>query len=149
MDMKILDLKLRAFGPFLHEQHIDFTNLNDKGMFLINGPTGTGKTSLFDAIVFALYGKGSGKDRDDAKSLRSDYAKEEETYVELKFEANGQIYKIKRQPSFERKSKKGDGYTTQPAKAELYMPDGTIISKPKEVDNKIINNIGHYFDNFI
>ncbi len=139
--MKILDLKLQAFGPFLHAQHIDFTNLNDKGMFLINGPTGTGKTSLFDAIVFALYGKGSGKDRNDAKSLRSDYAKDEDSYVELKFEANGQIYRIKRQPSYERKSKKGDGYTEQPAKVELYMPDGTVISKLKEVDNKIINDI--------
>lgn len=105
--MKILDLKLKAFGPFLKEQHIDFTELNDKGMFLINGPTGTGKTSLFDAIVFALYGKGSGKDRDDGKSLRSDFAKDEEiTYVDLTFEANGQIYRIYRQPPYMRKAKK-------------------------------------------
>lgn len=140
--MKILDLKLRAFGPFLDEQHIDFTKLNDKGMFLINGPTGSGKTSLFDAIVFALYGKGSGKDRNDAKSLRSDYAKEgEETYVELLFEANGKTYKIRRLPAYERKAKKGDGYTEQPARVELYMPDGTVISKLKEVDNKIVNEI--------
>lgn len=140
--MKILDLKLRAFGPFLDEQHIDFTKLNDKGMFLINGPTGSGKTSLFDAIVFALYGKGSGKDRNEPKSLRSDYAKEgEETYVELLFEANGETYKIRRLPAYERKAKKGDGYTEQPARVELYMPDGTVISKLKEVDNKIVNEI--------
>ena len=140
--MKILDLKLKAFGPFLKEQHIDFTELNDKGMFLINGPTGTGKTSLFDAIVFALYGKGSGKDRDDGKSLRSDFAKDEEiTYVDLTFEANGQIYRIYRQPPYMRKAKKGGGLTPEAAKAELYMPDGSVISKPKDVDDKIVNEI--------
>ena len=140
--MKILDLKLKAFGPFLKEQHIDFTELNDKGMFLINGPTGTGKTSLFDAIVFALYGKGSGKDRDDGKSLRSDFAKDEEiTYVDLTFEANGQNYRIYRQPPYMRKAKKGGGLTPEAAKAELYMPDGSVISKPKEVDDKIVNEI--------
>ena len=60
--MKVLDLRLQAFGPFLKEQHINFDNLNDKGMFLINGPTGTGKTTIFDAIVYALYGQGSGSD---------------------------------------------------------------------------------------
>lgn len=140
--MKILDLKLKAFGPFLEEQHIDFTKLNDKGMFLINGPTGTGKTSLFDAIVFALYGKGSGKDRDDGKSLRSDFAKENEiTYVDLTFEANGQIYRIYRQPAYVRKAKKGDGFTSENSKAELYMPDGSIICKPKDVDEKLANDI--------
>ncbi len=140
--MKILDLKLKAFGPFLKEQNIDFTELNDKGMFLINGPTGTGKTSLFDAIVFALYGKGSGKDRDDGKSLRSDFAKDEEiTYVDLTFEANGQIYRIYRQPPYMRKAKKGGGLTPEAAKAELYMPDGSVISKPKDVDDKIVNEI--------
>lgn len=140
--MKILDLKFKAFGPFLEEQHIDFTELNDKGMFLINGPTGTGKTSLFDAVVFALYGKGSGKDRDDGKSLRSDFAKDEDiTYVDLKFEANGQVYRIYRQPAYMRKAKKGGGLTPEAPKAELYMPDGSVISKPKDVDDKIVNEI--------
>lgn len=140
--MKILELKLKAFGPFLKEQYINFSELNNKGMFLINGPTGTGKTSLFDAIVFALYGKGSGKDRDDGKSLRSDFAKDEDiTYVELIFEANGQVYKVYRQPAYMRKAKKGDGFTQESAKAELTMPDGSVISKPKDVDEKIINDI--------
>lgn len=140
--MKILDLKLKAFGPFLSEQHINFTKLNDKGMFLINGPTGTGKTSLFDAIVFALYGKGSGKDRDDGKSLRSDFAKDDEsTFVELTFEANGQIYKIYRQPPYTRKAKKGGGTTQESAKVELYLPDNQVLSKSSDVDNKLINEI--------
>ena len=140
--MKILDLKIKAFGPFLKEQHIDFTELNNKGMFLINGPTGTGKTSLFDAVVFALYGKGSGKDRDDGKSLRSDFAKDGDIpYVDLKFEANGQIYRIYRQPAYMRKAKKGGGLTPEAPKAELYMPDGSVISRPKDVDDKIVNEI--------
>ena len=68
--MKVLDLKFQAFGPFLKEQHIDFTQLNEKGMFLIKGPTGTGKTTIFDAIVYALYGAGSSQDRKDGKNQR-------------------------------------------------------------------------------
>lgn len=142
--MKILDLKLQAFGPFLAPVHIDFTSLNDKGMFLINGPTGTGKTSLFDAIVFALYGKASGNDRDDAKSLRSDFAKDSDiTYVELTFEANGEVYKVKRYPAYDRKKEKGEGTTQVSSKVELYMPDDTVISKLKEADEKLVNDILH------
>lgn len=140
--MKILELTLQAFGPFFKRQYIDFQKLNDKGMFLINGPTGSGKTSIFDAIVFALYGKGSGKDRDDGKSLRSDFAKDDQiTFVDLKFEANGYVYRIYRQPAYMRKAKKGEGFTQESAKAELYLPNNTVISKPKEVDEKIVNDI--------
>lgn len=136
--MKILDLKLQAFGPFLKEQHIPFSTLNDKGMFLINGPTGVGKTSIFDAIVYALYGKGSGEDRNDAKSLRSDFASEDvRTSVELIFEANHQQYKIIRKPAHERSGKK----TPDAPVAELYLPDGRVISKLKEVDDKLVNEI--------
>ena len=140
--MKILDLRLQAFGPFLKEQHIDFESLNDKGMFLINGPTGTGKTSIFDGIVYALYGQGSGSDRDNGKSLRSDFAKDEDiTFVELKFEANGQIYKIRRTGEYTRKAQRGNGIVNVPGTAELTMPDGSIISGTKAVDEKIINDI--------
>ena len=140
--MKVLDLKLQAFGPFVKEQHIPFSILNNKGLFLINGPTGTGKTSIFDGIVYALYGKGSGKDRDDGKSMRSDFAKDDlETFVDLTFEANGQIYRIIRKPAYLRKKTRGEGTTWTNPVAELYMPDGSVISKPTEVDNKIINDI--------
>lgn len=140
--MKIINLKFKAFGPFLKEQCIDFSGLNAKGLFLINGPTGTGKTTIFDAVVFALYGKGSGKDRDDGKSLRSDFAKDDEiTYVELIFEANGQTYKIYRQMAYLRQSKRGEGSTTQEAKVELYMPGGEVISRTKDVEDKIENKI--------
>ena len=140
--MKILDLKMQAFGPFIDEQHIEFTKLNANGMFLINGPTGIGKTSIFDAIVFALYGEGSGKDRENSKSLRSDFAKDDEiTYVELEFEVADQIYRVKRQLEYKRKAKKGDGYTTEQSKDELYMPDGSVISRSKDVNEKIEKEI--------
>lgn len=140
--MKILDLKLQAFGPFLKEQHISFENLNDKGMFLINGPTGTGKTSIFDAIVYALYGQGSGNDRDNGRSLRSDFAKDEDvTYVELTFEANQKIYKILRKGEYYRKKAKGEGLTKVSGAVELTMPDGNIISGDKAVEEKILNEI--------
>ena len=140
--MKLLQLVFQAFGPFVKKQTIDFTILNDKGMFLINGPTGTGKTTIFDAVTYALFGKGSGKDRDDGKSLRSDFANDDEiTYVNLVFEANGHTYRIYRQAPYKRKKQKGEGYTDEPGKVELYMPDNTVVSKVKDVDNKIVNEI--------
>ena len=140
--MKILDLKLQAFGPFLKEQHIPFTSLNDKGMFLINGLTGIGKTSIFDAIVYALYGKASGEDRKDEKSLRSDYAKDEDiTYVDLLFEANGKEYRIVRKAPYKRKALKGNGLVDVPSSVELTLPDKTVLSKSKEVEDKLVNDI--------
>ena len=140
--MRILDLKMQAFGPFLKEQHISFRELNNKGMFLINGPTGSGKTSIFDAIVFALYGKGSGNDREDAKFLRSDFADDDLlTYVDLTFEANGQIYNVKRYPAYTKKNRNG-GNTEVSSKAELTLPNNSsIISGTKNVDNYLEENV--------
>ena len=140
--MKILELRLQAFGPFLSEQHIDFRELNSKGMFLINGPTGTGKTSLFDAVVYALYGAGSGQDRKDGKTLRSDFAKDEDvTFVDLTFEANNQIYRVVRKAPYYRQAKRGSGLTLVTGTAELYLPDGTVISRQSDVDAKLVNDI--------
>ena len=135
--MKPIYLKMSAFGPFLHEETVDFDRISQNGLFLITGQTGSGKTTIFDAITFALYGEASGSNR-DVKTLRSDLAKEEETYVELTFELRDKIYKIYRSPSYLKEGRK----TAIPAKANLYLNDGTIISTPRDVNNKILELIG-------
>jgi len=141
--MKIIKLEFEAFGPFLKRQVIDFTRLNDKGVYLIDGETGIGKTTIFDAIVFALYGSASGQDRKDSSNLRSEYATSDiETFVELTFEANGKTYKIRRSPSYIRMAKKGgDKLTSENASATLYLPDNTSLNKITEINEKIQNEI--------
>ncbi|QNU67049.1 AAA family ATPase [Ruminiclostridium herbifermentans] len=134
--MKPLKLTISAFGPYAGVQEIDFTILNEQ-IFLISGPTGAGKTTIFDAISFALFGEPSGSSR-DRDSLRSDFAEPEtETFVELNFELRGKVYKIRRSPQQEQKKLRGEGYTTRNADAELLMPDGTLITKISNVDEKI------------
>ncbi len=134
--MKPLKLTISAFGPYAGVQEIDFTILNEQ-IFVISGPTGAGKTTIFDAISFALFGEPSGSSR-DRDSLRSDFAEPEtETFVELDFELRGKVYKIRRSPQQEQKKLRGEGYTTRNADAELLMPDGTLITKISNVDEKI------------
>ena len=138
--MKILHLKLQAFGPFLNKQEIPFEDLNNKGMYLINGPTGVGKTSIFDAIMYALYNKASGEDRKDIRALRSQYASEDlETYVELTFSTNMGVYKIVRKPPQLRKKARGSGFIENPAFSELTLPSGEVLNK--DVDNYLVNNV--------
>ena len=107
--MKPLNLKLSAFGPYKDEINIDFKKLGNNGIFLITGDTGAGKTTIFDAISFALFGEVSGSNR-QVSSLRSDFANDEtETYVELEFLHKNKNYKIKRTPVYERDKKRGKG----------------------------------------
>ncbi len=134
--MKPLKLTISAFGPYAGLQEIDFTTLKEQ-IFVISGPTGAGKTTIFDAISFALFGEPSGSSR-DRDSLRSDFAKPEtETFVELQFELRSKVYKIKRSPQQEQKKLRGEGFTIRNADAELLMPDGTLITKISNVDEKI------------
>lgn len=134
--MKPLKLTISAFGPYAGLQEIDFTTLKEQ-IFVISGPTGAGKTTIFDAISFALFGEPSGSSR-DRDSLRSDFANTEtETFVELQFELRSKIYKIKRLPQQEQKKLRGEGFTIRNADAELLMPDGTLITKISNVDEKI------------
>ena len=92
--MKPEKLIMQAFGPYAGRQEVDFTILGDSGLYLITGPTGAGKTTIFDAITFALYGQTSGEER-TAASMRSDYAAEKtETLVELTFPHRGKTYKV-------------------------------------------------------
>ena len=101
--MKPLQLTMRAFGAYAGEQIIDFTLLGDKNFFLIHGPTGSGKTTILDAISFALYGSASG-DLRESKNLRSDYAPaEQKTEVEFTFKSGEYIYQVLRAPEQELK----------------------------------------------
>lgn len=139
--MKPLKLTISAFGPYAKEQYIDFTKLQEQ-IFVISGPTGAGKTTIFDAISFALFGEASGSSR-DRDSLRSDFASPEtETYIELEFELRGEVFKIRRSPQQEQKKLRGDGYTLRNADAELLLPDGTLITKIANVDEKINELLG-------
>ena len=119
--MKPSKLILSAFGPYAGPMpEIDFTQFEEKGLFLISGDTGAGKTTIFDAICFALYGTTSGSYR-DTKNLRSEYAKDtEESYVDFYFSHQGKKYHIWRQPSYERKKQRGTGVITEKEKAVFY-----------------------------
>lgn len=140
--MRPITLTISAFGPYAGETVIDMDKLGKSGLYLITGDTGAGKTTIFDAVTYALYGEPSGGNR-EAKMLRSKYAKPETpTYVELTFEYADKIYTVRRNPEYERPSKKGTGMTTQPADAELKYPDGRIVSKSKETTKAVRSIIG-------
>ncbi|MDD6795659.1 MAG: AAA family ATPase [Clostridiaceae bacterium] len=135
-------LVISAFGPYAKEEVIDFNVLDGKNIFLITGPTGAGKTSIFDAISYALYGEASGSTREN-DSLRSDFADANRlTFVELDFELRGELYHIKRMPQQLKPKVKGEGFTNQSAEAELIMPDGKVKTGANNVSNKIIELLG-------
>ena len=136
--MRPLELTMSAFGAYANKQVIDFRALGKSGLYLITGDTGAGKTTIFDAISFALFGDASGDNR-EAKMLRSKLAEPDvPTYVELVFEYNGKQYTVKRNPEYERLSKRGEGTTKQTADASLTLPDGkNPISKVNEVTSYI------------
>lgn len=128
---------MSAFGPYAKEEIIDFESLNGKNIFLITGPTGAGKTTIFDAISYALFGEASGSTREN-DSLRSDFSKKDRlTYVELDFELRGQRYHIRRVPQQLKPKVKGEGFTTQSAEAELILPDGRVKTGAMNVTNEI------------
>jgi len=135
-------LVISAFGPYADKVEINLEKLGQKGIYLITGDTGAGKTTIFDAITFALYGEASGENR-EASMFRSKYAKPETpTGVELYFSYAGKKYHIKRNPEYERPKSRGEGFTTEKSNAELYLPDGKVITKLKEVNSTVIEIIG-------
>jgi len=140
--MRPLKLKMVGFGPYAGVQELDFDRLGSSGLYLITGDTGAGKTTIFDAITFALFGEASGNNR-DSSMLRSKYAKEDmPTRVELTFAYSGKVYTVTRNPTYERAKIKGTGTTTKPAGAELTYPDGSQVTKNGEVDAAIREIIG-------
>ncbi len=140
--MRPLKLKISAFGPYSNVTEFDFNKLGTGGLYLITGDTGAGKTTIFDAITYALYGDPSGNNR-DTSMLRSKYATDSTpTEVELTFSYRDKEYIVKRNPEYEREAKRGGGTTKQTANAELTYPDGKIVTKIKDVDNAIKEIIG-------
>ena len=140
--MRPLTLTIAGFGPYAGVQTLDFTRLGSAGLYLITGDTGAGKTTIFDAITFALYGAASGDTREPSM-LRSKYAKAEDpTYVELAFTHGGKEYLLRRNPEYERLKSRGTGTTKQAAEATLTMPDGSVITRLKDVDNAVRDILG-------
>ncbi len=147
--MRPLKLTVSAFGPYAKNEVLDLEKLGDNGLYLITGTTGAGKTSIFDAIVYALYDLPSSQVRDDSM-LRSKYADSQtETFVELEFLCNEKLYKVRRNPEYERPKTRGEGTTKQSAKAELHYPDGRVLDKSKkEVTKAITEIVGLDYDQF-
>lgn len=140
--MKPIKLVMTAFGPYAQRTELDFNQLGESGLYLITGDTGAGKTTIFDAITYALYGAPSGSVRDNSM-LRSMYAKPTSpTEVELTFLCNNQTYHVKRNPEYERMKARGEGTTTETANAQLTYPNGKIVTKLKEVNQAIEDILG-------
>ena len=140
--MRPLKLTGAGFGPYAGVQELDFEALGNSGLYLITGDTGAGKTTIFDAITFALFGEASGENREPGM-LRSKYAKAEDpTYVELTFAYDGKEYRVRRNPEYERAKARGTGTTKQTADAVLTCPDGHVVTKLKDVDRSIREIIG-------
>lgn len=146
--MKPLKIVISAIGPYAKETVLDFTSLGSYGLFLITGDTGAGKTTIFDAIAFALFGEASGTIR-TVDTMRSDFADPfTKTYVDLTFLHKGKIYHIQRNPKYERPKKNGQGMTTESADAVLTLPDGDVVSGYKDTTNKIIDILGINYRQF-
>lgn len=140
--MRPLKLTVSAFGPYAGRMELDFETLGTGGLYLITGDTGAGKTTIFDAISFALFGEASGSNREPGM-LRSKYAAPATpTEVELVFRYAGQVYTITRNPEYTRPKAKGDGMTRQAADATLVYPDGHVVTKLRDVNTAIREILG-------
>ena len=140
--MKPLHLLMNAFGPYSSRVEVDFSALGHSGLYLISGETGSGKTSIFDAISYALFGEPSGPNRRPAM-LRSDFAPPDQlTSVTLRFAYRGQPHTIHRQPEQTVPKKRGEGMTNALSQAWLEFPDGRIVEKPREVNAAVETLLG-------
>jgi len=149
--MKPIKLTISAFGPYANVTVIDFEKLGGEGVFLITGDTGAGKTTIFDAMSFALFGEASGgNERRKPKTFRSDYAANDtETFVELEFVNKNKRYKIRRSPEYLRPAKRGSGFVTNPANVEFTdCAAGEVVTKIEAVKEKVYELIGLTQDQF-
>ena len=121
--MRPLKLTLQAFGSYPDKIEIPFENLGSSNLFLISGVTGSGKTTIFDAICFALFNTSSGSNKGNA-NFRSHFADEKTlSFVEFEFLFNGEKYTVTRSPSYERKKLRNEGYIQESSKAQLMLPN--------------------------
>ncbi len=140
--MKPVKLTMCAFGPYPDKKEVDLSLFGGCGLFLVTGDTGAGKTTIFDAISFALYGEASGTNRESIM-FRSDFAlPETKTYVELEFLYRGQTYKIERSPKYMKEKSRGEGTTLVNANATLIMPDSRVITGNNNVNDEVKALIG-------
>lgn len=140
--MRPLKLTMSAFGPYADENILELDKLGQSGLYLITGDTGAGKTTIFDALTFALYGDPSGASR-ETSMFRSKYADANTpTFVELVFEYGGKIYQIRRNPLYERPAKRGDGMVKETASASLIMPDSRVIDGITAVNEEVKKIVG-------
>ncbi|GAA0071216.1 SMC family ATPase [Clostridium sardiniense] len=140
--MRPVKLVISAFGPYAEKQELDFRELKGRNIFVITGTTGSGKTTIFDAISYALYGEASGESREN-DSLRSHFADDDtETFIELDFELRGDVYKVVRSPKQKKRKTRGEGFTDKEPEAELVLPNGKVITKVKAVNDKITEILG-------
>ena len=146
--MRPLNLKMSAFGPYAGEVEIPMSELGSSGLYLITGDTGAGKTTIFDAICYALFGEASGENRTSGM-FRSKYADPATpTYVELTFTHEGKEYLIRRNPDYMRPARRGDGLTQEKAGAELHYPDGRIVTRTTDVTGAVEELLGVNKDQF-
>ena len=147
--MRPLKLTLSAFGPYAAETVLELAKLGRGGLYLVTGDTGAGKTTLFDAITYALYDHSSGGVR-EGTMLRCKYAgPKTPTFVELEFEVNGQRYTVRRNPEYQRPKNRGEGMTTEKADATLTYSDGRPpVTKAKDVTAAVQEIIGLDYSQF-
>lgn len=146
--MTPLNLKMKAFGPYIDSEIHFKNNLRDEKIFLIHGATGAGKTTILDAISYALYGETSGKTRKGEDMRSKGVADNISTEIEFEFELGGKIFKIYRSPAHEIAKKRGDGLKVIPANAELKCDGNLIASKERAVTKKIIELLGFNAEQF-
>ena len=141
--MRPITLEICAFGPYADRIVLDMERLGKGGLYLISGDTGTGKTTVFDAICFALYGEVSGAHRESGM-MRSQYAERDvPTEVKLIFSYGDKLYTVRRNPEYERPAKRGSGNVTQRAEAELTLPSGKVVTSDGRVVSEVTSDELH------